>query len=139
MSSASFALILWIVCGSLAALCDKKATTTMPWQAVGFVYDAIVVLVLPFYWYAFRGKIRFADFTLPGVAWSVAASVIGLVCFFAYFVALKDYEASRLNAYGLLDVALAAVLCALFLGESITAPKVFGILLMMAGAYALGR
>lgn len=133
------ALVLWIICGALMALFEKKSLETLNWQTAGLVADLLAIAILPFYYSVYRSDIKLRDISMPGLAWAIAASAVGLVAYFAYFAALRSYEASRLSAYGLTEVAVLCVLCAVFLNESMNLVKVAAIALMIAGAWLLGR
>ena len=57
----------------------------------------------------------------------------------AYFAALKIGQASAVSGLDRLSVVFVVVLAALFLGESLTAWKVVGAALMVAGAVLIAR
>lgn len=135
----TFALVLWIICGALMALFEKKTLEFMSWQSAALVHDFIAIATLPFFYYSYRADIRLRDISAQGLGWAIAASAVGLIAYFAYYAALRSFDASKLGAYGLTEVAVLAVLCAVFLGEALTASKAFAIALMVAGAWLLTR
>ena len=139
MSAATIMLIVLIICWGLASFLDKLACKTMDPLAIGFIYGALEIIILPFYYWAFKDKIVFSKFTTSGVVWSITASLVGLVGLVLYITVLKTYEASTIVGYGLSYLAITFILCVIFLGESITLTKVVGLLLMAGGAYFLGR
>jgi bacterial/archaeal transporter family protein len=67
------------------------------------------------------------------------AGLAGAGSWLAYFAALKIGQASAVSGLDRLSVVFVVVLAALFLGESLTAWKVVGAALMVAGAVLIAR
>jgi transporter family protein len=110
---------------------NRIAGQSSLWYALGFVLPIIV-----YAWFAF-GRRGLALQSRSGVALSLLAGAFCGAGMIGFLILLSRNPATTVVPLTGLYPALTAVLAVVFLRESITVPKVLGIVLSMAAVYLL--
>jgi transporter family protein len=115
---------------------DKLATNrigmkTVFWTTV--VYIPAVILYMLFF---VKAKDLITADRL-GIVWAIVSGIIGSIGFICFYLLLVRKEASTAVPLTALYPALTAVLAFIFLKETITIPKVTGIVLALVAIYLL--
>ncbi len=116
------------------AICDKIALRGLPASAAVVARSLMTAVIFAGYG-VLAGQFRriTAAGAIP-LAWLVAGVVVNPVLGqFALYKALKFGEASRVVPIAASYPLVTVILAALFLGEKLTAPKVAGVLCIVAG------
>lgn len=119
---------LWAVFNKLGA----RSIDPIVCQAIACATSAALVPILL---YASRG--RTAHVTSSGIAWLVAGQVCALTATLAFYFALKTRGAAQSTGISSLYLVVACILSTVFLREPMSTLKVIGMLLIVAGSWAL--
>jgi transporter family protein len=125
--------LAYVVTLGALGVTSKLALRTMSWQdlvvwtAAAYAVGAIVLLVLG------NGSFN----TGPDVGWALVSAVIVVSSLVLLYIALGNGEASKVVPITAAYPAVTLIGAALFLSEDITAGKVAGMLLVLAGVVVL--
>ena len=135
--------VAWALLGmaaySTVTLLTKLSVRTGEFNSWGVVAIATAIVMPSLMTYAvttgaFAGK-TVSDFTRPGALWAYACGVALLIAVASLFKGLSMGPASVVvPVYGMFIIG-GAVLGVVFLGEPVTAKKVAGLALCVAGVY----
>jgi bacterial/archaeal transporter family protein len=130
-----FATVSW----GIWAFALRKAMGHMPPLAVHVAYSLATVLLVPVYLALARRQAVPLRFPVSGIVWAaLAASLVGAGVV-AMMYAMRARDASQIVALTASYPAVTLLLAVLFLGESLTASRVCGVLTIAAGAYLVSR
>lgn len=120
----------------LWGLSDKGALRTMQPMSITLTYSVISTFVYAVITVVTNQKF---NITWDGLKWVILGVIGGNTAFLAFIHALRHNEAGTMvsltSAYPLVTMLLAW----LFLGEAITASKVFGAVIIVIGGYLITR
>lgn len=119
---------------ALIALVSKIGLAKVD-SSLGFAIQSVVTMIFAVTYVALSGKAR--DLTsIEGRAWPflLGAGVLSAIAYLFYFGAIKAGNVSQVAPLDRLSLVFSVVLAALFLGEKINGPTVFGVSLMAIGA-----
>jgi bacterial/archaeal transporter family protein len=125
--------LAYVVTLGALGVTSKLALRSMGWQdlvvwtAAAYAVGALVILAL--------GKGSFAGG--PDLGWALVSAVIVVSSLVLLYIALGNGEASKVVPITAAYPAVTLIGAALFLSESITAGKVAGMLLVLAGVVVL--
>ena len=132
--------VLAAICWGLAPITEKLGLRGATDPVVGVFVRSVGVFLGTLVLAAFTPQVLMRAQALSLRTWGylisggILASILGQVCFYR---ALKLGEVSRVVPIGAAYPVLAFLLGVLFFNESITAIKILGIVLVMAGVYLL--
>ena len=112
---------------------DRIGTQSVFWDLLG-----ALPWLLVYYFVLFKERGLFLE-DRTGVGLAVLAGVIGSVGSVSFYYVLSKSEASVMIPLTALYPALTAVLAIIFLHESITLTKIWGIALSLAAIYLLSK
>lgn len=125
--------LAYVVTLGALGVTSKLALRTMSWQdlvvwtAAAYAVGAIVLLALG------QGSFN----TGPDLSWALISAVIVVTSLMLLYIALGSGEASKVVPITAAYPAVTLIGAALFLSEDITAAKVAGMLLVLAGVVVL--
>lgn len=114
------------VTGKLA-LRDLDWPDLILWTGIGYISVAGVLLVIG------QTEVRFVD----GSAWAMASGALAISSLIALYVALGSGQAGTVSAISAAYPAVTLILAAAFLSEGLSAVRVGGALLVIAGVVVL--
>ena len=79
------------------------------------------------------------DWNAPGIAWTVASTLLSTVAGFTFLFALRNSPTNDVVAWTSTYPALTFCLCWLFMGEQFTLLKAMGAVMLVAGAILMNR
>lgn len=134
--SVTIYIVLAVIGWSTWAIFNKLALNHIHPFAVQFV-AALVCIPLSFIYYNFIPKDMKWD--KAGIAWAAIAACVTFGGSCCYMFAASQKEVSTVIGFTALYPALTFLLAVVFLGETFTANKFIGLLLVLAGVWVLKR
>ena len=105
---------------------------------VGFAIQSVVILILTWGYISVSGKSRqLTEIEPKAWGWLLVSGVITTCAYLAYFAAIKAGDVSRVAPIDRLSLVFAVVFAALFLGDKVNGPTIFGVSLMAIGALVI--
>ncbi len=104
-------------------------------SSLGFAVQSVVTMIFAVGYVALSGKARGLT-SIEARAWPflLGAGALSAVAYLFYFGAIKLGDVSRVAPLDRLSLVFSVVLAAMFLGEKVNGPTVFGVSLMAIGA-----
>lgn len=127
------------IAAALVAIFGKLGLAGVDATLATILRGAVMALLLLAAGFAFGKFDGFSFSSLSGKAWVyiLLAAVAGAASWLLYFLALKAGPASAVAVIDKMSVILVIILAAVFLGESLTARSIVGIVLTVAGAFLI--
>ena len=130
----------WLILASASALFTSCATlaekkTLFKIDALNFSFYVSVIglfLSTPFFF-----GITLSSITVESITILYFKSILGTSVFLLVMLVLKNFEISKALPLMVLTPGLTAIFAYLFLGDSLTAREILGIILLMIGTYIL--
>lgn len=129
------ALTIAVIAWGLWAVFNKLGSRTLDPIVSQTIACITSMLVIPFLAFASRG--RTSTVTASAVGWIVLGQLCALTATLAFYFALKTRGAAQSTGISSLYLVVALVLSAVFLREPMSATKILGMFLIVAGSWAL--
>ena len=137
LANSNFILFLATLLWGISGIADKNAITRAHPYTVQWLYALPYIVSIPlWYWLSVKAGAG-AHPTIAAIGWSFAASVLTLLGMLCLFFAMRDKPASIAmaitSAYPLVTLLIAVLLKQ----ESLSMPKIVGLLLIASGVFVL--
>lgn len=134
-----FLVLVAVVSWGIWAVALRKAVEAMPPLAAYVIYTVAGVLLIPAYLGLARAWNTPLRYTVIGSAWASLAAILVGIGTLALVYAMRERDTSEVVALTACYPLVTLVLALVFLGESLTVARVFGVLAIAVGAYLLSR
>lgn len=130
-------IVICVACWGVWAVLEKQASrhaSPLMMQVIGaYAYSAIAPIVFMY----MKATGQSATWNLPGTLWTVGACVLATVASISFTVAIRQSPVHLVVGFTSTYPILTFLLCAIFLGESVTVLRVAGIAAIVLGTLLL--
>jgi uncharacterized membrane protein len=131
-------ILITVLCWSVWGLVNKIAVQKLHPAYMQLISCMVAIITIPVCLLMIK-NVRAPEFSWSGVIWTASGSVLATIAYFSYIYGLKVGEVGTISVLSSCYPALTFIMAVLFLGESITATKIVGIIFILTGIVILGR
>jgi drug/metabolite transporter (DMT)-like permease len=134
------AYLIIILGWGIWSIADKQTLKYMSPIKIYLYCSIMAMFEIPFWYYLARRENKDV-FSTPkeGIYWLLLAVIATSSAALCFLYSLKTAHAGWLSAISCLYLIVTFILSVLFFNEPMTTSKIFGVILMIMGAYFLGK